>query len=67
MTVEKAYLFEHRIEHYGNGDLDIWIVLSAARGTVDPIAKCYSRDDAVMIVDALNAGAGTGRREAAEG
>ncbi len=56
MTGEKAYLFEHRIEHYGNGDLDIWIVLSAARGTVDPMAKCYSRDDAVAIVDALNAG-----------
>jgi hypothetical protein len=44
-------------QRYGDGDLDIWIVMSAARGSRNPMAKCYSRDDAVLIVDALNAAA----------
>ncbi len=52
-----AYHFEHRLEHYGSGDLDTWLVLDTKRGDRDPIAKCYSRDDAVAIVDALNAAA----------
>jgi hypothetical protein len=57
MSSPPTYRFEHSLQHYGDGDLDIWIVISATRGSRDPMAKCYSRDDAVLIVDALNAAA----------
>jgi hypothetical protein len=55
MSSNPAYRFEHRLEHYGNGDLDTWLVLATKRSDRDPMAKCYSRDDAALIVVALNA------------
>jgi hypothetical protein len=57
MSSPPTYRFEDSLQHYGDGHLDIWIVMSATRGSRDPMAKCYSRDDAVLIVDALNAAA----------
>jgi hypothetical protein len=58
MSINRAYRFEHRLEHYGFDDLDTRLVLAPTRGDQDSLAKCYSRDNAVLIVDALTAAAG---------
>jgi hypothetical protein len=63
MSSAGKYRFEHVLEHYGDGDLDVWVVLSDGRGQSDPVAKCYSRDDAALIVKRMNAGSAPGAIE----
>lgn len=49
-----SYSFESCVEQHSAGRSDVWVVIEQARGDADPIARCNSPQDAMLIADALN-------------
>lgn len=49
-----AYSFEHGLEQSSEGRSDVWVVIDKGRGDANPMARCESSEDAMVIADALN-------------